>query len=415
MQICGQNPSGEQGRTGKLRPFTRHLLRSKSMSAATMTSESYRLEGRERRRKNRVSCEILSDSPSDPFHNPPPSQYCTSPHLIAIAGMRLAIEELDRLSILADQHPRPVALGQQLSPANSSNSSKVAGPSNTPNPTWSGLSSVTPSAPSTPFVPPNSPMSSEDIPAFPSISHGISGKHSRRKRNTRSRLSEISNSPSIPEEPLIPDEAPDFQSFPGFHDSTRQASPVPSIHAAAAHFFNPANLNLSSASELKLAGHQRCESPRSDCSDGSGLRVNSPVPVPPLHSRRSVVLDELSLEGTEISMSWRRIWKQGQESVSTPTNSDCERHTVDCRPESWSPAQREPGSSDFCSNAGGVSGLREGRKSPLGIIDEAQGSTLKENYEGLNSVAPVVEGASRRGSTSQTVPTLERIAQAPGR
>jgi len=381
-----------------------------------MTSKSYPLERRERRRKNRVSCEIFSDSICGPFRSPPPSEYGSSPHLIAIAGMRIAVEELDRLSIKANQYPTPSSPDQQPTPSTSGNPSKVVAPSNTPN-TWSGISSVSPSVPSTPFVPPNSPMSSEDTPTY-FIAQELPGKHSRGRRTVPSRLSEISNSTSMPEEPSIPEEPLDFESFPDFHDndesSTRQISPSPSVHSAATHYFSLANLSSSPASEIKLAGHSRCESPYSQHSEDSDPHFRSPQPVLPPSRHRCSILDALCVEGGEVPTSWRQIWKQGQTSTPTPVMKQylTNQHAFDCHPDNRLDAQGEPEDFDlFGPSLLGTHEFGEG-ESPLGTRhDAADVRPRKENDGERTSVSTDHEGQNQRGSTLPGIPELERMGK----
>lgn len=182
------------------------LSRSKSVSAVTPTLEALRLSGRERRRINRVLYEIFPESAADsPLYNSPISGCRPGPHLIAIAGMMIAIQELDRLSFLANAlFPR-----QEPAPTRVTWSKALAAPGSIPN-TGSGISSVSHSVPTTPFVPPNSPTSSEDNATCAATSPDQVGAYGRAWK-ARRRLSEISMTADIPEEQS------EFEPFPEFH------------------------------------------------------------------------------------------------------------------------------------------------------------------------------------------------------
>jgi len=154
---------------------------------------------------NRFSYEIYPESAADSsLYNSPTSGCRPGPHLIAIAGMMIAIQELDRLSLLADRlSPR-----QEPVPRSGTRPKTVVTPEGIPN-TEGGISSPSPNMPTTPSVPPNSPTSFEDNATRPTTPPDQVGTFGREWR-ARSRPSAASM-PGFPEEQCVFKSLPEFQ------------------------------------------------------------------------------------------------------------------------------------------------------------------------------------------------------------
>ncbi|KAK3346815.1 hypothetical protein B0T25DRAFT_288888 [Lasiosphaeria hispida] len=342
----------------RYRMLGRKFKRSKSVSAVSISSERSSLSGRERRRINRDSY-IYSERRV--FFNKPLSEHRSSPNLIAIAGMMIAIGELDRLSFMAESAVLSRAAGQIAAPSSVDTSPKATAPPNTPI-TQSGLSSVSQSGLSTPaqYAPPNSPMSMEGSPATSLTGPWPPGKHGRVKRMLKSRLSEVHPSTEIPEEPP---EWSNFESFPQFFhqedvtpgvDTGYNNTPMfsPSHNSPAAHYFDAAIATRGFTSEVKLNGHEAASghvsSPASENSSPKSASEGSNSDTIP--RRGTSTIDAPYLSQREEVTSWKDLWKKGRISVPTPEYDAYhgieDGHAVPCQPDNWLPSQGEPGDSD---------------------------------------------------------------------
>ncbi|KAK0725452.1 hypothetical protein B0H67DRAFT_641872 [Lasiosphaeris hirsuta] len=413
----------------RYRMLGRKFKRSKSVSAVSISSERSSLSGRERRLINRDSY-IYSERRV--FFNKPSSEHRSSPNLIAIAGMMIAIGELDRLSFMADSAVLARASGQITAPSSIDNSPKATAPPNTPI-TQSGLSSVSPSGISTPapHAPPNSPMLMEGSPATSLTGPWPPGKYGRVKQILKSRLSEVHSSMEIPEESP---EWSNFESFPQFfhqEDMTPEAdtgynnTPMfsPSSNPPANRYFNIGGANNDSESGTKPNDHETLEYASILATDNSSPKSASDGPnADTIPRHRTLTIDALCLHQQEEITSWKDLWKKGQISVPTPEHGAYpgigDYHAVPCRTDNWSPSQGEPGDSDpFCAGEPGEHGAPgketvgelkglDGTGQELSVVERDEiGSEVDEVME-LVSLRRRVSGLKSKGK--DTLPhTLE--------
>ncbi|KAK0749965.1 hypothetical protein B0T18DRAFT_487738 [Schizothecium vesticola] len=203
--------SKKKGR--KISRSTRKLSRSQSALTGTALPDSEPPILRKPKPRGQLSTEIFTASDAltplfnTPLFNTPLSRQRPSPNLLAIAGMMVAVAELDRLSLMADASPQGLF---------------AAKPPITPSNTPSGL----------PFPPPATPAlperSAHEAPGAAIVEKG-----------------EIPPTHSSPASTSV-----DFASFPAF---VRTPSPTPRTEPA--HVFLPLLPAPAKASEVGLGGH----------------------------------------------------------------------------------------------------------------------------------------------------------------
>lgn len=293
------------------------LYRSNSVSTGAPISDALRVQGRDRRRMSRISCEVVSESAtcSPPFNTPTPGSRPSS-HLIAIAGMMIAVGQLDRLSSMANER-LGIPLTKQRIYTSPVIKTITKAPPNTPI-TLSGLSSVSPSYPSTPFVPPNSPMAPEDAPTLQETNQG------RRVRPKRaySRLSEVYSPKDLLD---TQSRRLDLESIPQLLDIYQTplrltpASPVsPGSRAIAAAYFTGADSSSIPASELKSRAHGLRRSLTALEYDHVESNTPEPGPSSAIYQRRGIRLHALSVGDSKGSNSWSDLWESKQRWDATP-------------------------------------------------------------------------------------------------
>jgi hypothetical protein len=182
--------------TGGIRSLGRRLQRSSSSSAPACAAENVHREGRERHRRNRDSCEVYSESAAySPLYESPALVCGESQGVVpgvldrlAVAGVMVATEELDRLSFIADHGY--FLYSRARTTTHSGSASAANAPPNTPVQQSRPPSGI-PSGMATPLAPDNSPLSGTSTLAARPCLPNHAGKPSPRRRTARSRLSEV--------------------------------------------------------------------------------------------------------------------------------------------------------------------------------------------------------------------------------
>ena len=188
---------------GGLRTFGRRFRRSNSSSATTSASGCGRPESKDRRRQNRDSYDVYSESSaSKVLNNTPVSGVARTPDAfhgvldpLAVAGMVIATAELDRLSSIAERPPMLQLQRDVTSKSDASIHSKLPRTSSSVSRSFANDQTTCPSPTSgaaTPVAPANSPLSGASTPTS-SNTQPLRACRTRgsRRRATRSRLSEV--------------------------------------------------------------------------------------------------------------------------------------------------------------------------------------------------------------------------------